>query len=410
MAKGIRRRMQRMVNVERRYFNRPEGLSALIGITLVLQVFTIMFCVFYMLSRPMSDENRRYVISAAALLAVFVALFVAYKLACNRFGLTYSLFMGMSAVCYAVAAVAGYFSFRCMWSWHFTDIIRDAAGYTGILNDILKTSLFVALGLLVVYVVAAFVPAKSDEPFFGRLWFLNVVVPLFCVAMSLGVLLLAPREEQLQAANWVCMCYFIVVLWLAVRYAVKALFYGILEGDRDKATLIEDIEPAAASEQGEPETGEPAVEQKKKRWGKKQSPADIGAAHELSEPLKKEDVIESIKQSLNGEAKPEPEPQKPAETAQKEPEQAAEEPAPEKSKKKKREKAAAPESAEPPKEKEEAGISEAAKTAEEPAKKPKREKKKKQEGKQAASAQKEPASKFPVVAPEEPQPGEQKPE
>ncbi len=254
----IRNRIKFMIAVENRYYNRQGALSFLIGLTSALLVFNIALNAFFLYGSEPSKVNQEFFRYSIYLLLVFLVLYILYRLALRYLGIQYSLTMFFTSACFFINLFSGYMLFRAAGNWGLNYLIDSPIGFTPILNRALNEALlYCYFAVIPFFILSSLIPIKRQRPlFFGRLWMINVLLPLINLATLIFIIVFQSEKARVASARLVSVIFFTAMLFMTVRYFHKAVLYLILpliEKFRQRDVSIEDLPQRTAKKVRETE-------------------------------------------------------------------------------------------------------------------------------------------------------------
>ncbi len=322
-----RQRMSKLVATEMRLFNSRIGLGVVTWCTVISLWLEILFAFFFFLSRGRDIQNLNYVMLLVVVLVVYL-LAVAVKSHFSRSNdMTYDISMFFASITFLVNAFSAHLFFCTSWFWCFDGVVPG--GSASIVKYVSERFFWLPVAAVAFYAVILLFEPRSSTLYFGRFYILGMLLPISAVASTLIVGTIKYPKTQATVTKVLATATISMLLFLAVRYAAKGIFYRILNAS--KAEKIDRVAAPSAAEKRIVEVEDKIAEQgeKIKKLGKKQLQQIRKIAAGLSEKLKG-DLLQKAEKDEPNKAAEKPQKDEANKTAEKpqkeEPNKAAEKP------------------------------------------------------------------------------------
>lgn len=279
-----RQRMSKLVATEMRLFNSRIGLGVVTWCTVISLWLEILFAFFFFLSRGRDIQNLNYVMLLVVVLVVYL-LAVAVKSHFSRSNdMTYDISMFFASITFLVNAFSAHLFFCTSWFWCFDGVVPG--GSASIVKYVSERFFWLPVAAVAFYAVILLFEPRSSTLYFGRFYILGMLLPISAVASTLIVGTIKYPKTQATVTKVLATATISMLLFLAVRYAAKGIFYRILNAS--KAEKIDRVAAPSAAEKRIVEVEDKIAEQgeKIKKLGKKQLQQIRKIAAGLSEKLK----------------------------------------------------------------------------------------------------------------------------
>lgn len=225
-----RNRISRLVAAEMRYFHRPLILALLSCFTVIIVILSVLFSLLNYVSNTSLLTERLYLNFSIALLIMYVASYVVYRILRWRRSLSYQLTMAFTSVNFLFSAAASFLLIYAAWQAPLNSAAVN--GYALFIDNLLRWVFWAPGAVALLYFVRVFIKAKTANRD-GGWWFL--AFPLLPV-LIVGLLATMPltsvwelKEEKLVfIASILIAPYLSLMLTLAVQYTIKAVLFGML--------------------------------------------------------------------------------------------------------------------------------------------------------------------------------------
>jgi|GEM_PF-4608844 len=232
-----------MTSVEDRYYNREWSLSLLMAATTAVLLFTLLFSLFFELSRASSALNELDTRLSLIITTGFAVLCIVFKILRRRTGYEYSTVMLMTSLCFIFTEASLIILVRQMMTWDLTGIVN--ADFTHSVYHIAGTSLKVGAVFFVAMLVEMCIPARHGNPVMGRLWFFNCIAPAYIFPIIILLTTLVGKKDRYGISVIILSVYFSYIACLAVRYLFKTVMFHLVSGKHSMKIESIDIGPDA---------------------------------------------------------------------------------------------------------------------------------------------------------------------
>ncbi len=236
-----RQRMSQFVTTEMRMFNSVGGVRAVTWITIITLWLEILFAFFYFLSRGRSRDS---LVHMSLLIAVFVLYLIATvvkNIYSRRNGEYYDVTMFYLSASFFISAFSSYLFLSTAWFWNFNGVIPG--GSASVVKYVISHIFWLPGAALLFYAVMLLFEPKSSRVRFGGFYWINCLLPALPLAVTLIVSMIKFPRRQAEAAEVLAFLSITLLLYIAVRYAVKGFLYFLLnrtEPRNNEGTAIPD--------------------------------------------------------------------------------------------------------------------------------------------------------------------------
>ncbi len=240
-----RQRMSQFVTTEMRMFNSVGGVRAVTWITTVTLWLEILFAFFYFLSRGRSRESLVHMSLLIAVLVLYLIATVVKNIYSNRNGEYYDVTMFYLSASFFISAFSSYLFLSTAWFWNFNGVIPG--GSASVVKFVISHIFWLPAAAVAFYAVMLLFEPKNTSVRFGGLYWINCLLPALPLVVTLIVSIIKFPRRQAEAAEILAFLSITLLLYIAVRYAVKGLLYYLLNRETPRSNIeAKGEEPKAA--------------------------------------------------------------------------------------------------------------------------------------------------------------------
>ena len=221
-----RQRMSKFVSTEMRMFNSVGGVRVVTWFTTITLWLEILFAFFYFLSRGRSRESLVHMSLLIVTLVLYLIATVAKNAYCRRNGTVYDVTMFYLSASFFISAFASYLFLSTAWFWSFNGVIPG--GSASVVSFVMRHIFWLPAAAILFYAVMLFFEPTDGLVRFGGLYWICCLLPALPLLVTLIVSLVKFPRRQAEVAEVLAFVSITLLLFFAVRYAIKGLFYYIL--------------------------------------------------------------------------------------------------------------------------------------------------------------------------------------
>ncbi|MDO4565864.1 MAG: hypothetical protein Q4B42_00885, partial [Oscillospiraceae bacterium] len=222
-----RSRMSQFVASEMGFFGSRYALPFVAGSTALLTMIALLFSVFFYISQGAEGQNFLYLALSLVSLALFLVVYIVYRIRVGREGLQFDNSMIFSCECFVICAIAGFAFLRTSWMWRLIEI--SPGQFNRYITTVIVFAILAPLLVAAIYFLFTCVLSEISLPYTGWLYRVYTLLPISVLLLVVIGSRNSTESNALSIATFTTVLYISLMLGFAVHFLIKYFMHRYLE-------------------------------------------------------------------------------------------------------------------------------------------------------------------------------------